>query len=265
MSRIVEDFYNMQAQREWERFDRHPTEFAVTQRALAQYLPPPPAAVLDCGGGPGRYAIHLAGRGYTVTLLDLAQANLDLAAHKAAETGVTLHELIHGNALDLSALPPASFDAVLLMGPLYHLTQAEQRQQAVRQAHQVLKPGGVIFAAFITIYAPLRYDARFLPMELVENPAMTEQILSTGVNDPSFGFTEAWFAKPEEVAPFMEANGFETRLLLGQEGIVPGMEDGVNTLSGPAWTYWADLNYRLGQHPALRGAADHLLYIGSKP
>lgn len=264
MSQIVEDFYNSQAQREWERFDRHPTEFAVTQKALARYLPPPPARILDCGGGPGRYAIHLAGCGYAVTLLDLAQANLDLAAQKAAEAGVGLHGLHHGNALDLTHFAAKPFDALLLMGPLYHLVRLEDRQQALRQAYQALKPGGMIFAAFITLYAPLRYDARNLPMELVENPRMTEQILSSGVNEPAFGFTEAYFAKPEEIIPLVESAGFKTHLLLGQEGIVAGMEEGVNALSGAAWAYWAELNYRLGQHPALLGASDHILYIGQK-
>ena len=52
--------YDSQPQREWERMDRHRTEFAVTLRAMRAYLPPPPAHVLDCGGGPGRYSIELA-------------------------------------------------------------------------------------------------------------------------------------------------------------------------------------------------------------
>ena len=52
--------------------ERHRTEFAVTLRALDEHLPPPPAHILDCGGGPGRYAIALAQRGYTVTLFDLS-------------------------------------------------------------------------------------------------------------------------------------------------------------------------------------------------
>ena len=48
---------------------RHRTEFAVTKRALADYLPPPPARILDCGGGPGYYAIALTQQGYEVTLV----------------------------------------------------------------------------------------------------------------------------------------------------------------------------------------------------
>ena len=79
VKRFVERLYDQGAGREWEREERHRTEFAVTRRALSQHLPPPPARVLDCGGGPGRYAIELARQGYAVTLFDLSSACLQLA------------------------------------------------------------------------------------------------------------------------------------------------------------------------------------------
>ncbi len=140
----VERYYDAGAQGEWERQDRNRTEFAVTWRALDDYLPKPPAAVLDVGGGPGRYSVGLARRGYAVTLFDLARNNLDFAQAKAAEAGAALAGCVQGNALDMSRFADASFDAVLLMGPLYHLLELDQRRTAVREACRVLKPGGVI-------------------------------------------------------------------------------------------------------------------------
>ncbi len=65
----VEAFYDRNAQNEWDRLDRHKTEFAITLRALEEYMPRPPQDVLDIGGGPGRYSIALANRGYKVTLM----------------------------------------------------------------------------------------------------------------------------------------------------------------------------------------------------
>ena len=94
----IEQFYDGAVQREWERLDRHRMEFAITLRALADHLPPPPATILDIGGGPGRYSIALAQRGYTVTLLDLSQVQLDWARAKAAEAGVALADYVHGAA-----------------------------------------------------------------------------------------------------------------------------------------------------------------------
>src|SRR5512137_2170335 len=120
----IQNFYDENVQGEWERLgSRHRTEFAVTLRALREFLPPAPAQVIDIGGGPGRYALSLADQGYGVTLVDLSEANLAFAREKAHETGIRLEGVFQANALDLSAFPAESFDAALLMGPLYHLWQ----------------------------------------------------------------------------------------------------------------------------------------------
>ncbi len=263
-TREVQSFYDANAEAEWARLERHRTEFAVTLRALEDHLPPPPAAVLDVGGGPGRYAIELTRRGYRVTLVDLAAANLELARRRADEAGVELEGLAQANALDLGRLSDAAYDAVLLMGPLYHLLSEAARRRAVLEARRCLRPGGVIFAAFITRFAPLRDLAARDPAGLLEQPDYVERLWRTGVHDSGEGFTAAYFAHPNEVAPFMEAQGFATLGLLGCEGVVAGHEGEVNALTGEAWTRWVDLNYRLGRDPALWGASDHLLYIGRK-
>ncbi|MGA9347428.1 MAG: class I SAM-dependent methyltransferase, partial [Anaerolineae bacterium] len=132
-SEAIRTLYDQQPEREWERLERHRTEFALTLRALAEHLPPPPARVLDCGGGPGRYAIELARRGYDVTLFDLSTECLRLAQEKAAQAGVTLAGYEQGTATDLSRFPDDAFDALLLMGPLYHLLEEKDRQQALAE------------------------------------------------------------------------------------------------------------------------------------
>ena len=130
----VEQFYDQDAHQEWERLNRHRTEFAVTMRALAEFLPAAPAQLLDVGGGPGRYAIALAQQGYQVTLVDLSQASLRRAAHYAEAAGVRLAAIQQQNALNLSTVVDASYDGVLLLGPLYHLITEEERSQAVQVA-----------------------------------------------------------------------------------------------------------------------------------
>lgn len=258
----VQAYYDQNAEGEWSRLDRHRTEFAVTLRALSRYLLPPPAAVLDVGGGPGRYAIALTQQGYKVTLADLSDACLALAEQKARQAGVTLYRTLHASALDLSALGSGRFDAVLLMGPLYHLLTAEERLQAVREARRVLKPQGALFATFITRFAPFRDAAVKYPELLSGDIPFAEHILTTGVQHQPRGFTHAYFAHPDEIVPFMESAAMQTLALIGCEGIVAGHEERISQLQGPTWEYWVDLNYRLGKEPSLLGAADHLLYIG---
>src|ERR1700692_30077 len=140
---LVEHYYDEETHIEWQRLERHRTEFAVTMRALTDYLPSAPQTILDDGGGPGRYTLALSSLGYQVTLLDLSQGNLTLAQQKAQERNISIHQYVHGHALNLSSLLPENFDAVLLMGPLYHLLTESERQQAVREAWQALRPGGL--------------------------------------------------------------------------------------------------------------------------
>jgi ubiquinone/menaquinone biosynthesis C-methylase UbiE len=268
ISAWIEGYYDQQAEAEWQRLERHRTEFAVSERALLEHLPPPPAHILDCGGGPGRYAIALAQRGYRVTLFDLSAQNLRLARHQADNAGQELAGYEQGTALDLSRFAADTFDAVLLMGPLYHLLQESERRQALRQACRVLKPGGPLFAAFVTRYAVVRYSAAHEPYWPLEEPAVWKSVLDAGILPPE-GEQSSTFvvygALPAEIPPLLCDTGLEMVSLLGVEGMVSMIEETVNALTGPAWEFWSDLNYRAASDPSLHGAVEHLLAIAVKP
>lgn len=261
----VRGFYDTHVEWEWGRLDRHRTEFAVTKRALSEFLPPS-ASVLDCGGGPGRYSLFLASRGHRVTLLDLSAENLALARAKALEQGLELCGYVHASATDLGMFGNATFDAVLLMGPLYHLLLEDDRARCLAEARRVLKPNGLLFATFITRYAAFRDLAKNDPERLVQDGRIAKALFEEGVvtfegqDDPPF--TDFYTVRPVEVAPMMEKAGFETLSLLAQEGLVSMLEEKVNLLEGEAWQAWVDLNYRCASDPSIHGAAEHLLYIG---
>ncbi len=262
----IQAYYRNDAEREWQRMERHRTEFAVTLRALEAHLPPTPARVLDCGGGPGRYAQALTQRGYTVTLFDLSPDLLVLARSRAAESGVTIADFAQGTATDLSRYPDDTFDAVLLMGPLYHLLEEDERRQALAEAYRVVKPGGPVFASFISRYSGHRYAARAEMEYLLTRPEESDALLAHGTLPPrpGGGFI-AYFAHPLEVTPLCASVGLDVETVLGVEGLVSMIEEGVNTLEGEAWDAWVDLNYRLSADPSLHGAVEHLLAICRKP
>jgi S-adenosylmethionine-dependent methyltransferase len=261
----VEGYYDESPQREWDRLDSDRVEFAVTLRALDEFLPTAPGAILDIGGGPGRYTIALAQRGHAVTLADLSRGNVDFALARAAEAGVTLAGAEHADARDLSRFADASFDAVLLMGPLYHLLDESDRRTAVGEALRVLRPGGRMFAAFITRYAPLRFWGKYNPTFAFENRETFDAMIATGRAPNLTGFTDVHLERPDAVVPFMETAGLSTVALIGCEGVVSMIRDRINELSGDAWAYWVDMNYRVGQDPATHGTAEHLLHVGRKP
>jgi S-adenosylmethionine-dependent methyltransferase len=258
-------FYESNVEMEWTRLDRHRTEFALTARALEEFLPPS-SAVLDCGSGPGRYSLLLASLGHRVTLLDISEESLGFARAKAEEKGVWFEECVCASATDLGMFEDASFDGVLVMGPLYHLLDAQDRAACLREAKRVLRGGGLIFATFLVRYSALRDVAKYDPEWLVDCRDDAKRILDDGIytfegrdNPP---FTDFWSIRPGEVAPMMQKAGFETLALMAQEGLVSMIEEKVNLLEGEAWEAWVDLNYRCASDPSIHGAAEHLLYIG---
>lgn len=261
----VEDYYDQSAEREWQRLLKHRTEFAVTMRALSAHLPPPPAKILDIGGGPGRYSISLSSKGYDATLIDLSKASLALARRKAEEAGVELSAFIHKDAKNLAGIKDATFDGSLLLGPLYHLQEKKEQKAVILEARRVVKRGGVVFAAFITRFAPFRHAASEEPQWVIENEKYTYELLETGKHVKAKVFPSAYFTHPDEVEPLMEECNILTIELVGCEGVVAGHESLVNELEGDAWEKWVSLNYQLGKDKALHGASDHLLYIGRKP
>jgi S-adenosylmethionine-dependent methyltransferase len=263
----VQRLYDGDAELEWQRAQRHPTEFAITLRALEQHLPPPPCRVLDCGGGPGHYAIELARRGYEVTLFDLSAGNLALAQDRAVEVGAKLVACEQGSAVDLSRYLDGEFDAVLLMGPLYHLLTKEERTAALTEAHRVLKPGGPLFAAFIARYAAHIDAATKFLQEPVDIPGLYELIEEKGLLLPREGQKfVAYFARADEASRACWDAGLEVHALLNVEGLVGGLEHfGLNQLTGAAWEWWLDLNWRMAQEPSLLAAAQHYLVVAYKP
>lgn len=89
--------------------------------------------ILDIGAGAGEYSLYFARKGYEVSALELADANI--AAFKKKLTPEDKIDLAQGNALDLSRYADKSFDIVLLFGPLYHLkNDADKRNVSAKQS-----------------------------------------------------------------------------------------------------------------------------------
>lgn len=265
---LIQQLYDSDPEREWERLSRHRMEFAVTLKALEHYLPPAPAAILDCGAGPGRYAIALSARGYDVTLFDLSSQLLKMARQRAEEAGIVLAGLEQGTATDLSRYSDSQFDAVLLMGPLYHLLSESDRRQALSEACRVVRPGSPVFAAFIARYAGHIDAAAHYPERAHAERRLYDRIRETGQLPPTAdGATRfvAYFAHPNEVSALCQAANLNVLAVIGLEGLVAGHEDSVNRLTGEPWETWVDMSYEIGHDASIHGGAEHLLAICQRP
>src|SRR5690606_14372757 len=102
-----------------------------TEELLERFLPAPPAVVHDVGGARGAYALPLAAKGYAVHLLDAWPPHVEEATSASAAQPEA--PLVSCQVGDARAVPydDASADAVLLLGPLYHLLERADRDRAL--------------------------------------------------------------------------------------------------------------------------------------
>ena len=237
----------------------HRLEGVRTQELLIRYLPPAPARVLDIGGGPGWYAAWLGERGYDVELIDPVELHVEQA--RAAGVRAKL-----GDARALAAAD-GSADAVLLLGPLYHLPEPADRRRALSEARRVLRPGGVLAAAAISRFAPT-IDG--LHQGFLMSPRFEEAIareLPHGRHEAAAHneFTTAYFHLPGDLAEEVRAAGLKLTALVGIEGPVAYMADIDDWLDDPERrAVLLRALERIESEPSLLGASPHLLAVASR-
>ena len=210
-------------------------ELECTLEVLDDLLEPP-MHVLDLGGGAGRYTVTLARRGHRVTLVDLSPRLVAEATHRIAQLPPPLRDAAtaqEGDARDLSPWPDATFDAAIALGPFYHLVDATDRTRAATELSRVLRPGGVLIAAFIPRLSGLRgllQRAAARPDQV--RPGTLERVLRDGVflNATDSGFQDGWYPQLDEVDRLFVDAGFEKRDCLSLKGIASEAEAGFATL-----------------------------------
>ena len=265
----IREMYNASWEKEDDRLQRHQLEYDITWRYLEKYLPDPGANILEIGAATGRYTMELARRGYNVLAIDIAAEMVARAKARIDDLGLGSRvEFRVGDIRTCGDMPESSFDAALVMGPLYHLVLEEDRELVLNRVFKFLKPGGVIFSAWISRFGIFGDNMKKMP-DLIFRKEIVSSVLEHGC-DPEWnrcrkdGF-RGYYARADEIAPIHEKAGFHTTIVAGVEPAISADDATYNCLEGERRQLWLDLLFKLSAEPSMAASSRHMLYVGEKP
>src|SRR5262249_11994537 len=269
LSPEIRSYYENAPEAERLRTGQFQLEFERTKELLRDRLPETPATILDIGGGPGPYALWLAELGYEGHLIDPVGGLVDHAQTLRRTAPRPLTSCSIGDASSL-VRKSNSVDALLELGPLYHLVARADRSQVLKEAFRVLRPAGQVFAAAISCFASALDGLRQDLFADEAFRAIVRRDLKDGIHLNDTGnlayFTTAKFHRPEELKDELSQSGFANVEVFGIEG--------------PGWLFpdfderWNDTRRRedlmtvaraFESEPSVQAISSHLLGTGRKP
>jgi SAM-dependent methyltransferase len=207
----VRAFYEGRDEATRRRTGEGRVELLRTQQILRGALAPG-SRILDIGGADGAHAEWLEGDGHRVEVVDLVPRHVEGARAR----GLTAQQ---GDARDVPHRDD-SFDAVLMLGPLYHLTDPSHRATALAEAHRVLRPEGLLAVSAMNSLAIMLEYLREGPIDAAAR-AVAAGLLETCIGDSTAD------------TPIF---AFHTDPALRRELCAAGFGDiSVRGLEGPAW------------------------------
>ena len=226
-------------------------EFLTTVKYIEKYLKPG-ARILDIGAGAGEYSLYFSRKGYQVSALELADANI--AAFRSKLTEEDRIDLVQGNALDLSQYESNAFDIVLLLGPLYHLHKEADKLRCIREAKRVCKPNGKIFFAFIS------NDMVILTMQQCQE----DYLLGGDYNKETFRLEDFPFVfhTVGHCRALLRRAGIRIFHEVASDGASELLQELVNSLDQASFEQYLRYHFYICEKPEFLGMSNHLLFVG---
>jgi len=227
-------------------------EFLTTVKFAQMYLKQG-SKIIDIGAGAGEYSLYFAKQGYSVTSVELADDNI--AAFRKKMTHDVDIDLRQGNACDLSEFGDSSFDVVLLLGPLYHISNAKERKKCIDEARRICKKDGIIFFAYISndmvvLTESFLYDSGFW-----KNGCYNKETFDL----ENFPFV---FSDVEDARNELMRNGISLLHEIGVDGVSELLAEKINQLDDEDYNQYLKYHFYCCEKPEMLGRSSHLLFVG---
>lgn len=262
----VRAYYNEHVLEEDKRLEKNVFELPVTFKYIDKYIHAGDR-VLDISCGTGKYAEMLLERGCLLGLNDLSEKNMSLTLDRLGHREGILHTDV-SDALYSGIWNREQWDAILILGPLYHMSERSERLNLLRKAKESVRPGGTIFLAFMSRTAALLYGIRNNPAGITRTWGAL-QFWYTGTDDEFIEdtkwFVNAYFSFPEEIDPLVTEAGLEPMHLAGIEGIFGEHMKLFQRMDPDLQKHWMDFAISQREEPHMIQVSKHLLSVCRRP
>lgn len=232
----------------------HQLEFLTATKYLDQYLAPH-SKVLDSCAGSGIYSFYLAGKGHEVTAGDIVRHNVDVIREKQRDAArPKLFEVYCGDASSLAEFSDKRFDAVLLMGALYHLENPDDRKRAIHESLRLLKDDGLFICTYMNRHAVIYNNVS----GGVENIDEVLQFLQEGKEGIFYATT------PAEIQAELQDCRIEQVCHVALDGMACLMRHTANLIDDAGLKRWTQYHFASCEEPSLLGCSYHNMFIGRK-
>lgn len=236
-------------------------EFITTMAYIHKYFSPG-SRLLEVGAGTGRYSIALTNEGYQITAVELLDCNIQKFRQKLSPHDEI--RLLQGNALDLSAFEDGSFDGALLLGPLYHLYTREDKVRALQEAKRVVKPGGIILAAYIGNESVVLIDLFDNNGDALQKKAQNGRIREDWklLTQPPMEFNDK--SRLEEIDELNRMVNLTRKTIVSADGLTELIRDSAALWSEDIFLKYLDWHLTICERRDCIGFANHILDILQK-
>ncbi|MFC8914136.1 class I SAM-dependent methyltransferase [Streptomyces sp. NPDC047821] len=238
-------------------------EFDTTLHVLDRHLSPR-SSVLELGAGHGAYSFHLARSGLRVTATDLVDGNVEAMLALAREEGLDTVEIRQADATSLDGFLDSAYDAVLCLGPFYHLRTRALRRRCLLECRRVVRDGGTVAVSYINRVFAINY---LLKTGKGLTAGQYESLLRPDderVDYPDEFFNVAHFSTQEAVEAELRSSGFEIVEHAGTDGVGGFFPETLEGLDEDAYQDFRSYHLKTCSQPSQRGASSHCLVIARK-